>query len=114
MAPLADRSIGIVCEIHENASEKTRAILAAIKQFTDGLMRQGKLRVGPRELERATIRTRNPLIGKLMRYRCATPAREVNCRVQREGKEFTPFFTPRQSSSRPSSSSLYAEDFFVD
>ncbi len=30
-------SIGIVCEIQENASEKTRAILAAIKQFTTSL-----------------------------------------------------------------------------
>jgi len=27
-------SIGIVCEIHESATEKTRAMLATIKQFT--------------------------------------------------------------------------------
>ena len=30
-------SIGIVCEIHESATEKTRAMLAAIKQFTTTL-----------------------------------------------------------------------------
>ena len=30
-------SIGIVCEIHENATEKTRSMLAAIKQFTSTL-----------------------------------------------------------------------------
>lgn len=30
-------SIGIVCEIHESATEKTRAMLAAIKQFTSTL-----------------------------------------------------------------------------
>lgn len=30
-------SIGIVCEIHESATEKTRAMLAAIKQFTGTL-----------------------------------------------------------------------------
>jgi VWFA-related protein len=30
-------SIGIVCEIHESAAEKTRATLAAIKQFTSTL-----------------------------------------------------------------------------
>ena len=30
-------SIGIVCEIHESATEKTQAMLAAIKQFTSTL-----------------------------------------------------------------------------
>jgi VWFA-related protein len=30
-------SIGIVCEIHESATQKTRAMLAAIKQFTSTL-----------------------------------------------------------------------------